>query len=129
MSFDYAELAKSATDLITEFGVQMVLRSVSAEDVYDPITGETTPGPGGATDTPFMGVKLAPTTEYTQSLADGSVQARDMLIYMEPGIKYPRLDDTVVIEDASVIEIWQIVNVQEIKPATVPLLYILQVRP
>lgn len=129
MSFNYTEIAATATELIKEFGVQMILRSNSSEDVYDPVTGETTPGPGGVTDTPIYGVKVAPTEEYTQSIAEGSVQARDMLIYMEPSVKYPNLEDTIVIEDNAVIEVWQIVNVQEIKPATVPVLYIVQVRP
>ena len=129
MSFDYAEIAATATELIKEFGTQMILRSSSSEDVYDPVTGETTPGPSGSTDVPIFGVKVAPTVEYAQSLADGSVQARDMLIYMEPSVKYPNLEDTIVIEDNTVIEVWQVVNVQEIKPATVPVLYIVQVRP
>lgn len=129
MTMDYTELAVTATEMIKEFGTGMILRSSSSEDVYDPITGETTPGPGGPTDTPIFGVKAAPTTEYTQSMADGSVQATDMLIYMEPSVRYPSLEDTIVIEDNAVIETWQVVNVQEIKPATVPLLYIVQVRP
>ena len=128
MSF-YEDLAKDATELIKEFGLQMTLRSASSGDVYDPVTGVNTPGVDGAVDVPVFGVKIAPTVEYTQSIADGSVQARDMLIYMEPSVKYPNLEDVLVIEDATVIEIWQIVNVQEIKPATVPVLYILQVRP
>ena len=126
---DYADLAVTATELIKEFGTQMILRSNSVEDSYDPIEGEVTPGASGATDTPIFGVKLTPTVEYAQSMADGAVQSRDMLIYMEPSVRYPELDDMIVIEDATVIETWQIVNVQEIKPATVPVLYILQVRP
>lgn len=125
----YADLAKDATALIKEFGVAMILRSNSSEDVYDPIEGTTTPGAGGQVDVPVFGVKIAPTVEYTQSIADGSVQSSDMLIYMEPSIKYPNLEDEIVIEDATVMEVWQIVNVQEIKPANTPVLYIVQVRP
>lgn len=126
---DYADLAVTATELIKEFGTQMILRSNSVEDSYDPVEGEVTPGASGTTDTAIFGVKLTPTAEYAQSIPEGSVQARDMLIYMEPSVRYPELDDTVVIEDATVIEVWQIVNVQEIKPATIPVLYIIQVRP
>lgn len=129
MSFDYSDLAATATELIKEFGIAMILRTSDSGDVYDPVTGETTPGPGGATDVTIHGVKVAPTTEYTQSIAEGSVQSSDMLIYMEPSVKYPNLEDTIVIEDVSVTEVWQIVNVQEIKPAATPLLYIVQVRP
>lgn len=129
MSIDYAELAATTTELIKEFGTSMILRSSSVEDVYDEVTGEITPGLSGSTDVPIFGVKVAPTREYTQSIADGSVHSRDMLIYMEPSVKYPNLEDVIVIEDATMVEVWQIVNVQEIKPATVPLLYIVQVRP
>lgn len=125
----YTDLAKDATALIKEFGVSMILRSNSSEDVYDPVTGTTTPGAGGQVDVPVFGVKVAPTTEYTQSIADGSVQASDMLVYLEPSVKYPNLEDVLVIEDATVMEVWQIVNVQEIKPANTPVLYIVQVRP
>lgn len=129
MSIDYAQIAADATELIKEFGTAMLLRSNSSEDIYDEVTGETTPGPGGPTDVEIYGVKVAPTTEYTQSIQDGSVHASDMLIYMEPSVKYPNLEDTIVIEDKSIIEVWQVVNVQEIKPATIPVLYIVQVRP
>lgn len=129
MSMDYADLAATATELIKEFGTAMILRSSSTEDIYDEVTGVLTPGVSGATDLPIFGVKVAPTREYTQSIAEGSVHSRDMLIYMEPSVKYPNLEDEIVIEDAAAVEVWQIVNVQEIKPATVPVLYIVQVRP
>lgn len=125
----YEELAADATELIKEFGTTMTLRSNSAEDVHDPIEGTVTSGTSGSTDVTVYGVKVAPTAEYAQSIPDGTVQARDMLIYMEPSVRYPELDDMIIIEDRQVIETWQIVNVQEIKPATVPVLYILQVRP
>lgn len=125
----YDEMAQTATEMIREFGWPMILRSSSPQDEYDPIEGTLTVEADGVVNTPVFGVKIAPTVEYTQSMADGSVQSKDMLVYLEPSAKYPNLEDVLVIEDQSVIEIWQIVNVQEIKPAGVPLLYIVQVRP
>ena len=128
MIFDYDEIAVEATELIKEFGTQMILSGTAEAPVYDPVTGFET-DPGDPLITPFFGVKVAPTVEYSQSIPDGSVQARDMLIYAEPGIPYPNRQDTITINTRGAIEVWQIVNVQEITPADVPVLYIIQVRP
>jgi hypothetical protein len=128
MKFNYDEIAAEAAELLKEFGTQMILSGTSTDPVYDPVTGTTT-DPGDALITPFNGVKITPTMEYTQSIADGSVQARDMLIYAEPEIPYPNLQDTITINTRGAVEVWQIVNVQEITPADTPVLYIIQVRP
>lgn len=123
---DYVALAVTATKLISEFGVEMTLRSASAADVYDPVTGEITPT-GAATDTVVRGVLVTPTAEYSQSIG-GNIEAQDMLIYLETKV-YPNLSDVLVFTSDTIIETWNIVNVQEIRPASVPLLYIVQVRP
>lgn len=128
MSFDYASIAVEAAELLEEFGTEMILSGSSTEPTYDPITGEYTDA-GTAVVTPFFGVKIAPTMEYAQSMADGSVQSRDMLIYMEPSAPYPNLQDTITINTRGEVEVWQIVNVQEITPADTTVLYIVQVRP
>lgn len=128
MSFDYSEIAGEAAELLKEFGTQMILSGTSTEPVYDPVTGTTT-DPGDPVVTPFFGVKLIPTVAYAQSIPDGSVQARDMLIYAEPSIPYPNLQDTITINTRGAVEVWQIVNVQEITPADTTVLYIIQVRP
>ena len=56
---DYADLAVTATELIKEFGTQMILRSNSVEDSYDPIEGEVTLGAGDAAPAEFV-----PNTEW-----------------------------------------------------------------
>lgn len=128
MSFDYQPIADEASALLAEFGIDMVLVSANAGDGYDPVTGMISGG-GDPTRVTFKGIKIAPTVEYSQSIGEQNVQARDMLIYMEPGKAFPTLTDRVEIEDDEVIETWEVVNFQEIKPADVAVLYILQVRP
>lgn len=139
--FDYTELKTDAQEMIREFGQMMVLsRTVADPDAppagpdgdYDPVTGITynpTTGVNDPTlqeDTPFYGVAIAPTEEYTQSVGAQNVQLRDMLIYMEPGVIEPRLSDAVVFSSD---EVWQIVNKVEVSPSGDDVLYILQVRP
>lgn len=125
----YDSLATRAAELIKKFGKEMTLRSASSEDTYDPVEGVVTPGASGVSDVKFFGVKIAPTTEYTQSIAEGSVQSSDMLIYMQPSVRYPNLEDVILIDYPEVSEVWQIVNVREEKPADKTLLYVVQVRP
>lgn len=124
MSFDYTDLRDTAVELITEFGRTLTLRSSDSADVYDEIEGTWTAGPGAVTDVEFFGVTLNPTMEYTQAVGAGNVQARDMLIYMEPTVE-PKMTGAIVIDG----EVWQVVNVQRIQPSTTVLLYIVQVRP
>ena len=123
MSFDYATLQKDVQDMLEEFGTSMVLSGAAEGGTYDPVTGETTPG-GDAVLTPFIGVKMGLTQEYTQSVGAGNVQARDMLIMAGPDIN-PKLDQTVIYRN----EVWQIVNIVAEEPADTPIMYTLQVRP
>lgn len=124
MSDFYNDLAATATELLKEFGTTLILRSVSDEEVYDPVTGELVPG-GDPVDTPFTGLKMNPTEEYAMSMNQGTVQARDMLVMMEPTVREPVMTDSVVIDD----EVWQVVNIRVEKPADIPLYYLVQVRP
>lgn len=124
MSAFYTEMAAVATEMLSEFGTELKLRSLHTGDEYDPVTGEVVPG-GTPTDTPFRGVKMNPTEEYAQSMAQGAVQGRDMLVMMEPTVREPEMDDSIVIDG----EEWQIVNIRVEKPAEIPLYYLVQVRP
>lgn len=124
MSDFYAEMAATATEMIAEFGTTLILRSLADGETYDPVTGETVPG-GDPIDTPFKGVKMNPTEEYALSMNQGTVQARDMLVLMEPTVRVPEMDDSIVIDG----EEWQVVNIRVEKPADVPLYFLVQVRP
>ena len=120
----YGELAQTATELLKEFGTLMVLRSNHTQGIYNPIEGEVTPGASVVTDKTIHGVMITPTAEYASSIPDGSVQANDMLVLVEPSSVEPSLSDRLVVQGHS----WEIVNVQRIRPADVTVLYILQVR-
>lgn len=124
MSEFYNDLAQEATALLKEFGTTLTLRSIAEGETYDPITGELIPG-GDPIDTPFTGLKMNPTEEYSLSMNQGTVQARDMLVMMEPTVREPRMTDSIVIDE----EVWQIVNIRVEKPAEIPLYYLVQVRP
>lgn len=124
MSDFYTELAAVATEMLAEFGTDFVLQSQAEGGEYDPVTGETASG-GDPINTPFKGVRMNPTQEYAQSMSQGTVHARDMLILMEPNAREPKLEDAVVMGD----ETWQVVNIRVEKPADVPLYYLVQVRP
>lgn len=128
MSFDYSEVAKEIVEIIREFGVEMILSNDGSPE-YDPVLGREIAGTGNPVSTSFFGVKVAPTEEYAKSVEDGTIQSRDMLVYMEPIATVPSLRDTVTITENGVPEVWQLVNMQKVAPADVPVLYILQVRP
>lgn len=124
MSDFYTELAAVATEMLAEFGTTLTLRSFHDEEEYDPVTGQLIPG-GDPIDTPFKGVKMNPTEEYALSMNQGTVQARDILVMMEPTVRVPQMDDSMLIDG----EEWQVVNIRVEKPADVPLYFLVQVRP
>jgi hypothetical protein len=124
MSIDYAELAVVATGLIKEAGMTMTLVSTDGADVYDPVTDVTTPAGPGA-ETPFMGVLLNIDSKYAQKVGTENIQLRDMLVYMEPSVVAPKMEDSIRIDG----ETMDIVNVERVAPAGIAVLYILQVRP
>jgi hypothetical protein len=124
MAFDYASLATTAAELIAEFGQSLSIRAAASGGTYDPVTGETTPG-GPDVETAFNGVPLNITEEYATEVGTQNIRVRDQLVYAEPGMPRPTMSDLVQIGT----EWWQIVNIVEIAPGGLPLLYILQVRP
>ena len=65
MSFNYAELATTATQLITEFGASATLRVVT-DGTYDPATGVATTT---TTDTACTAVEVA----LDQKMVDGAL--------------------------------------------------------
>lgn len=123
-AIDYAGLAQVATDLVRDAGRALILRSASPTDTYDPVTGTTTLI-GTGTETPFNGVTLSIDEKYAQTIGTENIQLRDELVYMEPSVVVPRLEDEVLIDGNP----WEVVHVSRIAPNGIPLLYILQVRP
>lgn len=119
MSFDYAELAATALELLTEFGGDVTRRSYTA-GVYDPATGLTTPT---TADTTRQGALF--------DFGAGKTLERGTLI--QAGDKQMLLDATAAVSpqdhfiDAGGTE-YVIVSIGEIKPASTVVIYDLHLR-
>ena len=122
-TFDYAEIARDAKELLTEFGETLQIRSAAPGGTYDTVEDSTVPG-GADIDTDFVGVVLAVDQDYSNAVGTENIHERDQLVLMEPGVVVPHLSDTVLIRGVR----WQVVNIIEHNPAGTPVLYILQVR-
>lgn len=123
MSFDYQPLLDTVKKLLSKFGVEMTLNSPGTGGTFDPVTELETGGTAPSSQT-FIGVRLSPTKEYVDAAGQQSIQAQDMLIYMEGGIT-PTMSDSVVDERG---KNWEIVNIEELRPGDVTLMFTLQVR-
>jgi len=123
-AIDYAAIAAEATQVIKDAGSVLTLVSTDGTDVYDPVTGTSTPADPGA-ETPFNGVMLNIDQKYAQTIGTQNIELQDQLIYMEPSVAVPTIGDKVLIAG----ETWAVVNVVVISPAGIPVLFILQVRP
>jgi len=121
--FEYGPLRITADELLARFGRPMILNQADMDDVYDPITGDWIEGPMQPVDIPVFGVTLAPTAEYSASVGFESIETGDMLVYIQATGK-PTLSSKITVDDV----LWEIVNIQPVQPAEIPLMYILQVR-
>lgn len=118
MTFDYAELAATALELLTEFGGDVVRRSYSA-GVYDPATGLVTP-------------TTADTTRQGALFDFGAGQTLERGTLIQGGDKRMLLDAsaTVAPQDHFIIGgvEYVIVSIGEINPAGTVVLYDLHLR-
>lgn len=122
MSFNYAEMAATAAELIEEFGMPMIVRRSSGGSSYDPIEGETIPGVG--VDADVFGILLEIDSAYSDKVGGQNIQAGDQVVLLRPGFA-PVNSDILIIEGLS----WAIVNVNKVSPAGTDLMYEVQVRP
>lgn len=125
MSYDYSEIAAEATEAIREYGMELRLRSANGADIYDPVSGEYTGTVPPGAETPFNGVRLNIDTGYAQKIGTQNINLQDELVYMEPNAVTPNLSSQVLIDGGW----WDVVRVEKVAPANVPVLFILQVRP
>lgn len=121
--FDYGPLRNTADRLLARFGRDMLLEQADMDDVYDPISGEIIEGPDQPVSITIRGVTLAPTEEYAGTVGFENIEKGDMLVYIQATAK-PTLSSTIKVDE----RVWQIVNVQPVQPAELPLMYIVQVR-
>ena len=121
MTFEYADLAATAVELLADFGMAMTLtRPTDIPATYDTATGVATPvGPATYTVT---GIKL----DYSVREIDReNVQAGDQRVYLSTdGAVLPKPGDTLTIGST----VFRVMRAGAVSPAGTDLLYDVQVR-
>jgi hypothetical protein len=117
MSF-YSEMAATALELLTEFGMSVTLNRVTP-GAYNPATGTSAPSSAAHAG---IGAKF----DYDQDEIDGTkIRTGDQRVYIAPSRAVtPRTADTLTIGS----ELWQVVASRPLAPAGVVVLHDVQVR-
>lgn len=118
MTFDYAETAATASELLAEFGAMVTLTRITP-GVYDPATGTV---PNSETSYTAKGVKL----DYEQRFIDGSnILQGDQRIYLDPLIaETPKTGDKLTIG----AEVFSVIASRPLAPAGIVVLHDVQIR-
>lgn len=117
MSDFYQEAAEAASEMLEEFGAPLILiREI--EDDFDPIKGETI-------EVPDLQISTTGVTRlYRKTLIDGTlIMQGDKELILDPK-EAPTTQDRMLIDGKE----WQIVGVEPVAPASVVLLYFVQIR-
>lgn len=125
-SLDYNGIAADVTDVLKDVGMPIIIKSLAGGDAYDPVSGEdpTTPVPPG-TEVTVNGVRFGIDVKYAQKVGVQNIQTQDELVYIEPSVMVPSMEDQVNFGEGW----WSVVRVEKYAPTNIPVLYILQVRP
>lgn len=117
MSVDYTEIAASATEMLAEYGVPVVLtRPGDAE--YDPASGEVEASPS---EHQGVGVR----TDYSLGDIDGTlIQRGDVRILLGASLPLPKSGDHL----RFAAETYRVINADVVQPAAIPVLYVVQGR-
>lgn len=118
MTFDYSKSAATALILLTKFGQDVILRSVTI-GTYDPATG------ANAITTSDTTVKAA-ILDFGQGQTEQGgnlIQVGDKKCLMQAGT-VPALQDVVVVGT----KVYAVLSVGEVNPAGTPVLYTLHLR-
>lgn len=125
MELDAAAEAQSVYESLREDGMPVTLvRNTAPGADYDPVTGSGASVPSETTVETF-GVLLAVTSGYVNRVGKEHVQTKDRLLLL-PGTADVQMKDVVQFENGAR---WQVVNVEELAPNGVPIMYTVQVRP
>lgn len=115
----YSEMAKMATELITEFGQDVVITR-ETDEVVNPVTGEVEVE-ANTQEFIVKGVMK----KYPENLIDGTrITSSDREIIIEASVVEPLITDTVSINSQE----WPIMEIHSINPAGTPLVYSIRVR-
>jgi N-acetylmuramoyl-L-alanine amidase len=113
----YSEMAATASELITEFGADVVLQRASG-GAFDPATGQTT----GVTTSELTAKGIH--KRFKASLVDGTRIKHGDKLYVLNDSQVPAMSDKLKVG----AEYWSIVNVDSIVPAGTAIVYFVQVR-
>lgn len=113
----YSEMAVTASELITEFGMPVILQRTSG-GTFDPVTGQTT----GAITTEITAQGIQ--KNYKASLIDGTRIKHGDKLYVLDDSQAPDVSDKVKVG----VEYWSIVSLDAVEPAAIPIVYFVQVR-
>lgn len=117
---NYSRYVKTAKKLIQKYGIPVAFEIPGATGGTDPVTGEYTEPESSQYLRPF-GVL----TKYSNSSIDGTIiQQGDQLLLVEPSITLPETIQNVEVDS----EVFQVVNIETIKPGGTAVLYKVQVR-
>lgn len=127
-TFDYADMAATAQELLTEFGAPVTVRQVVTGE-YDPDLGEA---PATTVDQDGIGVLFDYTAQAAglTNMAGSVIETGDKQMYLAPELAAggpmpePRPADLVLALGAT----WRVVTVKTLAPAGLVLLYELQLR-
>ena len=118
MSF-YSEMAEMATELITEFGQDIVITRETGE-IINPVTGEVEVE-ASSQEYNVKGIMK----KYPENLINGKrITSSDREIIMEASVVEPLITDTISINNQE----WPIIDITSINPAGTPLIYSVRVR-
>jgi len=120
--FNYAELASIASELLAEFGQNVVLTRVSAPGVYDPATGVTT---GETTTSITLKGAMFNFGRNQTTERNALIQVGDRRLLLEAGSSAPQLTDAVLVDGVT----YGIVSIGKVNPAGTPVTYSLHLRP
>lgn len=124
MGLDYQAIALDAAAAIADAGMSITIRRPAADRVFDPVEGEWTGG-GAPVDTVALGVVLPSLPGWTSTHDAALIEPGDQFILLEAGGVEPVLTDRAIAEGRE----YQIVEMERLAPAGVPVLYTLRVRP
>lgn len=128
----YDKLAATAFRLLNRYGTKMILRQLSSSSAdYDPSTGIGSPsGIDGSTDADRKGLVLdQPGSQISQRFGTNNqgntlIQQGEKWLYLDAKGSEPAIEDKIIIKDIE----YTIIDVQEIGPGGVAILYMLVVR-
>ncbi len=116
----YDEMAATTTQLISEFGQDVIISTIQVEKKVDPVSGEVIL-PEVRKDYTVKGIMK----KYPENLIDGSrIMYSDRQLMLEASVIEPQMTDKITIDG----QLWPIMEIQSINPAGTPLLYIVHVR-